>query len=102
MLVMPPKSPVKHETKFVLFLAWILSPCLLSLLGFYLGTIFGNRTHKLDLQVADIHNGRECAAAFFIFSLVAAVVVTLIIPKVNDRDYEKREEAWANRANEHH
>jgi len=99
---MPPKSPVKHETKFALFMAWVLSPILLTLLGFYLGTIFGNRKHVIDLQVADIQNGRLCAAGFFVFSLVAAVVVTIVIPKVNDRDYAQREEAWANRGHEHH
>jgi hypothetical protein len=85
-----------------MFIAWILSPCLLSLLGFYLGTIFGNREHKVDLQVADIHVGREYALVFFCISLVAAVVATIVIPKVNDLDYAKREEKWANRGNDHH
>ena len=99
---MLPKSFDKHETKFALFLAWILSPCLLTLLGFYLGTIFGNREHKVDLQVADIHVGRQYAAIFFCVSLVAAVIVTIVIPKVVEKDYATREANWADRAQGHH
>ena len=99
---MLPKLIDKHETKFALFLAWILSPCLLTLLGFYLGTIFGNREHKVDLQVSDIHNGRVYAAIFFGVSLVAALIVTIVIPKVVEKDYADREANWANRGHEHH
>ncbi len=99
---MLPKSFDKHETKFALFLAWILGPCLLTLLGFYLGTIFGNREHKIDLQVADMQNGRECAAVFLCLSIVAAIVVTIVIPRVNDKDYATREAKWTNRGHDHH
>lgn len=99
---MLPKSFEKSETKFALFLAWILSPSLLTLLGFYLGTIFGNREHKVDLQVADIHNGRELALVFFCVSMVAAIVATVVIPKVNDKDYADREARWAERGHGHH
>ena len=98
---MSPARFQKHETKFALFMAWILGPCLLTLLGFYLGTIFGNREHKVDLQVSDIHNGATGALLFFAGSIVAAIVVTAVVPGVVDRDYAKREEAWANRG-EHH
>lgn len=91
---MLPKSFDKHETKFALFLVWILGPCLLSLLGFYLGTIFGNREHIIDLQVSDIHNGRQWAAVFFCISLVVAVIATIVYPKVVDRDYATREAKW--------
>jgi hypothetical protein len=99
---MLPKSFDKHETKFALFLAWILSPCLLSLLGFYLGTIFGNREHKVDLQVADIHVGRQYAAVFFCVSLVFAVIATIVVPKVVEKDYADREARWANQGHDHH
>ena len=98
---MLPKSFDKHETKFAMFMAWILVPCLFTLLGFYLGTIFGNREHKVDLQVSDIHNGRMCAAVFFLVSLVAAVIVTIIIPKVVAKDYADREARWADRSQDH-
>lgn len=99
---MLPKSFDKHETKFAMFLAWILVPCLFTLLGFYLGTIFGNREHKVDLQVSDIHNGRQYAVIFFIVSIIAAVIVTMIIPKVVEKDYADREAKWAARSHEHH
>ena len=91
----------KHETKFALFMAWILCPCLLTLLGFYMGTIFGNREHKIDLQVADIHNGATGALLFFAGSIVAAIVVTAIVPGVVDRDYAQREEKWAHQGDKH-
>ena len=98
---MPLKAFQRHETKFALFMAWILGPCLLTLLGFYLGTIFGNREHKVDLQVSDIHNGAIGALIFLGLSVVAAIVVTIVIPPVVERDYAKREEKWAS-SNEHH
>jgi len=99
---MLPKSFDRHETKFALFLFWILGPCLLTLLGFYFGTIFGNRDHVVDLQVSDIHNGRVCAAVFFAVSILIAIIVTIVYPKVVEKDYADREEAWANRGHEHH
>ena len=91
----------RHETKFAMFMAWILGPSLLTLLGFYLGTIFGNREHKVDLQVSDIHNGAVYAAIFFVGSLVIAVLVTLIIPSVVEKDYAAREEKWAHQGDHH-
>ena len=99
---MLPKSFQRHETKFALFMAWILGPCLLTLLGFYLGTIFGNREHKVDLQVSDIHVGATYAAIFFVISLVVALIVTLVVPSVVERDYAQREEKWANQGDHHH
>ncbi len=81
-------------------MAWILSPCLLTLLGFYLGTIFGNREHKVDLQVNDIHNGATYALIFFGFSILAAIFVTIVIPPVIERDYATREENWSKKS--HH
>ncbi|MDR3691911.1 MAG: hypothetical protein P4L46_21200 [Fimbriimonas sp.] len=98
---MLPPSFQRHETKFALFMAWILSPCLITLLGFYLGTIFGDRWHIVDLQVAQIHTGALWAAIFFVATIVAAIVVTIVVPPVVERDYAQREEKWANRA-EHH
>jgi len=99
---MLPKSFDKHETKWALFLAWIIVPCVFTLLGFYLGTIFGNMEHKVDLQVADIQNGRITAVFFFLASIVAAIFVTLVIPKVVAKDYADREAKWAARSHEHH
>ncbi len=99
---MLPKLLDRHEKKFAMLLAWIICPSVLTLLGFYLGTIFGSREHTNDLQVADIHVGRQYAAVFFCISLVAAVIVTLIIPKVVDKDYADREAKWANRGHDHH
>jgi len=95
------KSLQRHETKFALFMAWILSPCLLTLLGFYLGTIFGSRWHIVDLQVAQIHTGATWAVIFLAIALVAAVIVTIVIPPVVERDYATREAKWAARS-EHH
>ena len=97
---MPPKF-LRHETKFAMFMAWVLGPVLLTLLGFYLGTIFGNREHKFDLQVADIHNGATYAVVFFAVSIVVAILATLIVPSVVERDYVTREEKWAH-SGEHH
>jgi len=79
-------------------MAWIVSPCLLTLLGFYFGTIFGNREHKVDLQVSDIHNGAQLAAVFLVASVIIAMIVTVVIPPVVERDYETREAKWAERA----
>lgn len=92
---MLPKSYDKHETKFALLLVWIIGPCILTLFGFYMGTIFGTRNHHIDLQVQDMGNGRMWAAIFFCASLVLALIATAIIPKVVDRDYALREERWA-------
>jgi len=99
--VMLPKSFQRHETKFAMFMAWILSPCLLTLLGFYLGTIFGDRWHKVDLQVTQIHIGALWASIFFAVTMVVAIIVTYVVPPVVERDYAQREEKWANRS-EHH
>lgn len=82
-------------------MAWLLCPCLLTLLGFYLGTIFGNREHKVDLQVGDIHNGATYAIGFFLFSIIAAVFVTIVIPPVVEKDYEKREAKWSGTSDHH-
>ena len=95
------KSLEKSETKFVLFLAWIVVPSVLTLLGFYFGTIFGSREHKIDLQVAQIHVGFMYARIFFAISILAAIIVTKIIPPVIMKDYADREAKWDNRVNEH-
>jgi len=97
-----PEHLRKHEIKFVLFMAWILSPCLLTLLGFYLGTILGNRTHKLDLQTSDIHNGVQYAAVFFAVTIVIALIVTKALPPVILKDYADREKRWAESGEHHH
>ena len=96
------KKPVPHETKFAMLLAWVLSPCFLTLLGFYLGTILGNRTHEVDLQSGDIHNGVQTAAVFFAGSIIAAIIATVVIPPVVERDYATREAGWAERADSEH
>ena len=84
-----------------MFLAWIVVPSVLTLLGFYLGTIFGSREHKIDLQVAEIHVGFLYARIFLALGLIAAVIVTIIIPPVIEKDYADREAKWDNRVNEH-
>ncbi len=99
---MLPKSFQRHETKLALFMAWLLCPCLLTLLGFYLGTIFASRKHDVDLQVNDIHVGGQYALAFFAVSMVCAIFVTLVIPGVVERDYAQREERWAKRGEKQH
>lgn len=85
----------------MLFLAWIVVPTVLTLLGFYFGTIFGSREHKIDLQVAEIHVGFMYARIFFAIAILAAIVVTIIIPPVIMKDYADREAKWDNRVNEH-
>ena len=95
------KSLQRSETWFVMFLAWIVVPSVLTLLGFYLGTIFGSREHKIDLQVAEIHVGFLYARIFLALGLIAAVIVTIIIPPVIEKDYADREAKWDNRVNEH-
>jgi len=99
---MLPKSFEKHEMKFVMFLAWIVVPTVLTLLGFYLGTIFGNREHVIDLQTSDIHSGAQYAAVFFLTSIVIAVIVSIIIPPVINKDYADREKRWDDRVKNHH
>ena len=100
--VMFPKSLEKHEMKFVMVLAWFVVPTVFTLLGFYLGTIFGNREHKVDLQIAEIHVGRQYALVFFVVSMVAAIIVSIIIPPVIEKDYADREAKWDNRSHGHH
>ncbi len=99
---MVPKSLEKHEIKFVMFLAWVVVPTVFTLLGFYLGTIFGNREHKVDLQTSDIHSGAQYAAIFFCVSIVAAIIVSIIIPPVIAKDYADREARWDDRVNHKH
>jgi len=97
----------KTETKFALFMAWILSPCLITLLGFYLGTIFSDRDHIKDLQVGNMEIASIWALVFLGGSILAAIFVTIVIPPVVERDYATREAKWAQSAEhsehaEHH
>lgn len=96
------KSINKAETQVVMVLAWFIVPTVFTLLGFYLGTIFGSREHKIDLQTSEIHVGAQYAALFFAVSMVAAVIVTMIIPPVIEKDYADREAKWENRSAGHH
>ena len=99
---MLPKSFNRPEMKFVLFLAWIVVPSVVTLLGFYLGTIFGNREHVVDLQVKDIESGLLYAKVFCVLSLIGGAIATRIFPAVIEKDYADREAKWDAASHGHH
>ncbi|AIE83487.1 hypothetical protein [Fimbriimonas ginsengisoli] len=78
-----------HEVLMAMILVWVVSPVVLTLFSFYLGT-FAASQHVQDLQGGDVDNGAKGALIGLAVSVIIAIGATIIYPKVIAREYEVR------------
>ena len=65
------------------------------LLGFYAGTVIGNKTHYWDLRNVDMINGEKGAAIGAIVGLLALIYILVVYPTRTKKDIEDWSEEYS-------